>query len=135
MNAPPPGSPRGNAEHESRGTTVTPQKVLAGYESGRIVAGEAMFRLCHLAVEYDPATFADQMPAEWLADIRQRTADIPKPEEFRIFGSVCNAGPLDPAVEAAKEIAAKERYVAGLRTWKAYFESVGRDSTPTGEQP
>jgi hypothetical protein len=107
---------------------VTPQKVLDWYEQGRMVAGEAVCRLCDLATRYEPATFAESVPTEWLADIRDRTTNIPTPEQVRIvFGGTCVGG-----AEAYKawEKAEKERYVAGLRTWKAYFESVERVIRP-----
>ena len=113
---------------------MTPQKLLAYYERGMFVAGETVFRLCQLATEYHPATFAMEVPTEMLADIRQQSQDIPKPDEMLIAQSVCNEESWTPEKHAATQRAEKERYIAGLRTWKAYFESVERSIPPTGER-
>ncbi len=113
---------------------MTPQRLLAWYEAGQITANDAVGQLCRLAAETDPATFAELLPAEWVDEVRAKTVRIPRPEEFFILRSVCNAGPYDPAEEVARERVEKERYVTGLRTWKAYFESVRRIDSPTGDQ-
>lgn len=103
---------------------MTPQKVLAWYEEGRITAGDAVLRLCDLAAILDPATFAELVPAEWLADIRERTVNIPTLDEVLIIWGATWVGP--PVAYAAWEREAKERYVAGLRAWKAYFDTTDR---------
>lgn len=114
---------------------MTPQKVLALYERGVFATGEMCSRLCSLAADHNPATFSDQVPPELLADIRERSALIPHPGELIRMGSYCGVEPPDPVEEAAREKAETERYIAGLRTWKAYFESVGQTISPIGEQP
>jgi hypothetical protein len=112
---------------------VTPQKVLAWYEEGKITSCGAVLQFCGLAATLDPATFAEMVPAEWLADIRERTVNIATPDNVRIVWGITWVG--SPGAYAAWEKAERERYVAGLRTWKAYFESVERTDSPTGEQP
>ena len=112
---------------------MTPQKVLAWYEEGRITATSAVIDLCQFAADRDPATLAELVPAEWLADIRERTVDIPTPDSVRIVFGGTWVGSAE--AYATWERAEKERYVAGLRTWKAYFESVGQGYPPTGEEP
>jgi hypothetical protein len=104
---------------------VTPQKLLAYYERGIFVGGETVYRLCQLAKEYQPATFAEQVPAEMMADIRERSGNIPKPEELLLVQSVCNDESWTLEKHEARQRAEKERYVAGLRAWKAYFDSLG----------
>ncbi len=104
---------------------MTPQKLLAWYEKGTITDTEAVNRLINLALEQDPAAFATDVPAEWLAELREMSSRTPPPRTFRL---VSRAGPFNPEEWAAEQ----ERYVAGLRTWKAYFESVERVIQPTG---
>jgi hypothetical protein len=94
------------------------------------VAGETVFRLCQLATEYHPVTFALEVPTEMLADIQEQSANIPNPDEILLVESVCNDESWTPERHAARQRAVKERYVAGLRTWKAYFESVERVIRP-----
>lgn len=105
---------------------MTPQRLLTLYERGVIANGEMVYRICNLSAEFDPATFADQVPTERLADIRELTERIPKPENVLILQSVCRAEPADRAEDAARERHEKERYVAGLQAWKAYYDAADR---------
>jgi hypothetical protein len=114
---------------------MTPQKVVAMYERGAITGHEAAMRLCDFAATLDPATFVQVVPEELLRDIRERTADIPHPDQARRFAMGSYVSTLDPEAEKARVLAESRQYVAGLRTWKAYFESIGRDHPPTGEEP
>lgn len=112
---------------------MTPQKVLAWYEQGRITAVEAVNLFIDHALDQDPATFAVGVPSEWLAELRELSDQDPPPRTFRL-GSWCNAEPFDPEAWAASERAARERYVAGLRTWKEDFESVERLGSSNGAE-
>lgn len=118
-----PRSQRTNTEREARRLTVTPQKVLYRYEAGRITVGSAVIQVCQLASDQNPATFAESLPSEWLTELRERTANIPTPEEIRIVWGVTWVG--TPEAYSVWEKAEQERYVAGLRAWKAYFDAIG----------
>ena len=102
---------------------MTPQKWLAWYDEGRITGHETVFRLVQAATDHDPTSFAELVPADTLTELRAKTVYIPTPDEFRIVRSVCRIGPFDAAEEAAKKLTEKERFVAGLRAWKAYFDA------------
>lgn len=104
---------------------VTPQKLLALYERGMFSDHEAASRLCDLAAEFEPATFAELVDVGLLADIRERSAVIPHPGELIRVGSYCGVEPPDPVEEAARVQVERERYIAGLRAWKAYFDATG----------
>ncbi|MCU0702766.1 MAG: hypothetical protein MUF18_02115 [Fimbriiglobus sp.] len=90
---------------------MTPQRALAEYEHGRTTETEAVIDLCRLATEYAPATFAQLMPAEWLTDIRKQTELLPDVRRW-----------FRPGMTAAEVSRGTERYIAGLRAWKAYFD-------------
>lgn len=100
---------------------MTPEKILSAYERGILTSHEAIGKLCLLALEFDPATFATLLPTEWLNYLRERTVRIPEPEEVIFLRSWCGGEPSEQWL--AEERAEKERYVAGLRTWKAYFDA------------
>jgi hypothetical protein len=108
---------------------MTPQKLLADYEKGRITTTGAVNSLIHLAIGHDPASFVTDVPEEWLAELREMSSRNPPPRTFTL-ASVCNAEPFDPEEEATREKAARERYVAGLKTWKAYFDA--QTASPEG---
>jgi hypothetical protein len=101
---------------------MTPQKLLAWYEEGRITAMSAVIDLCELAADRDPATFAAEVPAEWLDQLHEMSSRTPPPRTARLV-SVCRAGPFDPEEWEAQQKAERERFVAGLKAWKAYFDS------------
>ena len=102
---------------------MTPQQLVAWYQKGVITGHEAVNRLVKLVIDQAPAGFAVELPAEWLADIREQSADIPNPDEMLLVESVCNDESWTPEKHAARQRAEKERYVAGLRVWKAYFDA------------
>ena len=104
---------------------MTPQKLLAYYERGMFTDHEVLNRFIDLAVDLNPATFATfaaDVPAEWMDELREMSSQSPPPRTFRV-GSWCSAEPFDPEAWAAQQKAERERYVAGLRTWKAYFDA------------
>jgi hypothetical protein len=112
-------------------TVTTPETVTASYERGILTKDEALFRLFILAIEFEPAAFATQMPAEWLADIRERTRNIPTPEELLfLFGGMWVGSMQEYAALKKSE---KECYVAGLMAWKAYFDSDRVNTIPKRE--
>jgi hypothetical protein len=105
---------------------MTPQKLLGFYERGVFATGEMVSRLCSLAADHDPASFVDQVPPELLADVREQSAIIPKPEEVLSVHGGTYMRDLTAEEQAAKEEREqqeKERFVAGLRAWKAYFDA------------
>lgn len=107
---------------------MTPRKLLALYERGVFSDQEAVNRFVELAMEQAPDTFAaflTNVPEEWLAELRERTAVIPRPEELISVRPYCGLEPPNFEAMRAEEQKGKERYIAGLRTWEAYFESVG----------
>ena len=104
---------------------MTPQKLLALYEKGYFTDTEAVNLFIDMALDQDPAKFAVGVPAEWLAVLRELSSQTPPPRTIRL-GSWCSAEPFDPVAWAAQEKAGRERYVAGLRTWKAYFDAADR---------
>jgi hypothetical protein len=101
---------------------MSPQRLLAAYEEGQITAIHCIGRFCSFAVEVDPATFARLLPEDWLAEIRDRTIRIPRPEELIVVSPVCNSTPIDPVEWANRNRLETERTVAGLQAWKAYFD-------------
>jgi hypothetical protein len=102
---------------------MTPQKIIPHYNLGLMPTGEATSKLVLAATEHDPASFAESMPEELLVALQEQSRQIPRPEEFFILRSVCENPPTDPEERAARDKAEKERYVTGLRTWKAYFDA------------
>ena len=110
---------------------MTPGKTIDSYKRGLITAVEAAGWLCELRGYSDAAEFAAEVPEPILAILQERTATIPKPEEVFPVGGLGGPGYVEGSPEKRAE---QERYVAWLRTWKAYFESVERVIPPTGEQ-
>lgn len=104
---------------------MTPQKLVTWYEEGRITAMSAVIDLCRLAADRDPATFAPEVPAEWLAELREMSNQSPPPRTVRLE-SVCSLEPFDSEKEAARKKAERERFVAGLQAWKEYFDVIAR---------
>lgn len=105
---------------------MTPQKLMAWYEKGYITGHEAVNRFIELAMEQVPDSFAAflaETPAEWLAELRERTVVVPRPEELISIRPYCGTEPPDVDAMRAKEQEGKERYIAGLRVWKAYFDA------------
>jgi hypothetical protein len=91
---------------------MTPQGVLTDYHKGRTTETGAVIDLCLLATEHDPATFAQLMPTEWLADVREQAELLPQVRRW-----------FRPGMSEAEWSREQERYVAGLRAWKAYFDT------------
>ncbi len=108
---------------------MTPHRYLTSYDRGHLTASEVAERLINLVAEHPPADYGGDVPEPILDVIRRRTEVIPNPEEVIIFRFGPGYGKGTP-----EERAEQERYVAGLRTWKAYFESVERVIPPTGER-
>lgn len=108
---------------------MTPQKLLAYYEKGYLTDQEVMNRFIELAMEQAPDTFAAflaDVPAEWLAELCERASVIPRPDELISIRPYCGLEPPDFEAIRAKEQEGKERYIAGLRAWKAYFDATDR---------
>ena len=93
-------------------------RYVASYHRGVLTAVEVATRLVELATTFDLASVAAETPDAVLAEVRGRTTDIPNPEDVIVF----RFGPgFGQGTE--EERAEQERYVAGLRTWKAYFDA------------
>lgn len=106
---------------------IDPERLIRMWEEGKIGNSECESRLCELASRHPPASFADKVPAEFLDEIRERTVNIPRPEDLiSIFGgTVILATQADVDAWHQEREARKVRYVEGLRAWKAYYEAVG----------
>ena len=93
--------------------TMEPRRWLGWYDRGMLTAAEVASRLCDSFWdrEYDPAEFAAEVPVPILEIVRERVANIPRPEDVLIHGRL-GGGALDKRFE-------QTRYVAWLRKWKA----------------
>ena len=89
-----------------------------------ITKHEAVSRLSILAAEYEPSLFAEQLPVDLLAELREQALGLSTPGESIILRSVCEAEPVEREVRMERERAESERYAAGLKVWKAYLDSV-----------
>jgi hypothetical protein len=106
---------------------LTPDVILGAYRSARMHQCEVVSRLCKLATTADPSTFASQIPQRYLDEIRQLTEHITQPSELiSLFGGTLSLRSEADVQEWHREQAeGRERYVAGLQAWKAYFEQQG----------
>jgi hypothetical protein len=103
---------------------MTPETVVAAYERGTVAKVSAVSWLCDFATQYDPVSFAEQVPDDLLAELREQTLKFSKSSEIIILQSVCEAKPFDLEEWVARQRVAKERSFKGLNAWKIYFDSV-----------
>ncbi len=102
---------------------LSAQNIIDAYDRGIIAAGECVDELCRIAAVTDPRSIVDVVPAEFVGRLRERADNIPRAKDLiSILGGTFSRD-MDPEVWKRERESEKVRYVQGLRTWKAYFES------------
>ncbi|MEO2089364.1 MAG: hypothetical protein ABGY75_07695, partial [Gemmataceae bacterium] len=99
------------------------QRIIADYQKGRITATEASLNLCEAVLKHDVAGFAQDVPEQVLAMLREWAQQLPFVGRVYRLESTMYTTPPDPKERERRESEEMERRTAGLRTWKAYFDA------------
>lgn len=103
---------------------VEPAKLVGEYEAGRVTRHELLIRLCQAAAEQPPADLAPAVPADVLAEVRERSSAPPAtPDGCRVFymGGFTGSGGFW-AQQFREE---SRRLYDGLWRWHRYFAAPG----------
>jgi hypothetical protein len=110
---------------------VEPAKLLGQYEAGRITRSELLVRLCQAAAEQSPGDLAAALPADVLAEVRERSAAPPRsPDECRVFYMGGFIGDAEYWARHFREEA--RRLFDGLWQWHRYFAEPGAAADRAG---
>jgi hypothetical protein len=88
------------------------------YDRGMVTRMELVIRLAQAAVDHPPETFAHDIPADLLAELRGLCANPPDPETVCITGFGMFPRGYDRTAHYREQ---SRHYVEGLRRWRTYF--------------
>lgn len=104
-------------------------KLVRRYEAGALTRHELLLRLCQDAADCAPATIAAELPADVLAEIRERAAAPPdSPDRCRVFHAGGFTGDAEYWEEHFRE--ESRRLYDGLWRWHGHFADAEPGAAP-----